>query len=110
MSKITVDKKASSTMTGCTDEGTAKCSFEGNFVSLAGTRLVVESDQGAKTTYALAPDALLTCDGKIGNEETLEAGRRIRVTTQKDNSNMVTGIEWLNNNSNFPALKKAAAK
>ncbi len=110
MSKITVDKKASSTNAGCTDAGTATCSFEGKFVSIAGSRLVVESDHDAKTTYALASDALLTCDGKIGKEETLKAGRRIRVTTQKGNSNMVTGIEWLNKNTSFPVLKTAAAK
>jgi hypothetical protein len=52
----------------------------------------------------------MTCDGKIGKEETLKAGRRIRVTTQKGNSNMVTGIEWLNKNTSFPALKIMAAK
>jgi hypothetical protein len=110
MSKITVDKKASSTNAGCSEAGSATCSFEGKFVSIAGSRLVVESDHDAKTTYALASDALLTCDGKIGKEETLKAGRRIRVTTQKGNSNMVTGIEWLNKNASFPALKTAAAK
>jgi hypothetical protein len=110
MSKITVDKKASSTNAGCSEAGSATCSFEGKFVSIAGSRLVVESDHDAKTTYALASDALLTCDGKIGKEETLKAGRRIRVTTQKGNSNMVTGIEWLNKNTSFPALKTAAAK
>jgi hypothetical protein len=110
MSKITVDKKASSMNAGCSEAGSATCSFEGKFVSIAGSRLVVESDHDAKTTYALASDALLTCDGKIGKEETLKAGRRIRVTTQKGNSNMVTGIEWLNKNASFPALKTAAAK
>jgi hypothetical protein len=110
MSKITVDKKASSTNAGCSEAGSATCSFEGKFVSIAGSPLVVESDHDAKTTYALASDALLTCDGKIGKEETLKAGRRIRVTTQKGNSNMVTGIEWLNKNPSFPALKTAAAK
>ncbi len=110
MSKITVDKKASSTNAGCSDAGSTTCSFEGKFVSIAGSRLVVESDHDAKTTYALASNALMTCDGKIGKEETLKAGRRIRVTTQKGNSNMVTGIEWLNKNTSFPALKTAAAK
>ena len=110
MSKITVDKKASSTNAGCSEASPATCSFEGKFVSIAGSRLVVESDHDAKTTYALASNALMTCDGKIGKEETLKAGRRIRVTTQKGNSNMVTGIEWLNKNTSFPVLKTAAAK
>jgi hypothetical protein len=110
MSKITVDKKASSTNAGCSEAGSTACSFEGKFVSIAGSRLVVESDHDAKTTYALASNALMTCDGKIGKEETLKAGRKIRVTTQKGNSNMVTGIEWLNKNTSFPALKTAAAK
>jgi hypothetical protein len=110
MSKITVDKKASPANAGCSEAGSATCSFEGKFVSIAGSRLVVESDHDAKTTYALASNALMTCDGKVGKEETLKAGRRIRVTTQKGNSNMVTGIEWLNKNTSFPALKTAAAK
>lgn len=110
MSKITVDKKASSANAECSDEASAACSFEGKFVSIAGSRLVVESDHDPKTTYALASDALMTCDGKIGKEETLKAGRRIRVTTQKGNTRMVTGIEWLNKNTSFPALKTAAAK
>jgi hypothetical protein len=110
MSKITVDKKASPANAGCSEAGSATCSFEGKFVSIAGSRLVVESDHDAKTTYALASNALMTCDGKVGKEETLKAGRRIRVTTQKGNSNMVTGIEWLNKNTSFPALKIMAAK
>lgn len=86
MSKITVDKKATSTNAGCSEAGAATCSFEGKFVSIAGSRLVVERDNDAKTTYALASNALMTCDGKIGKEETLKAGRRIRVTTQKGQS------------------------
>ena len=110
MSKITVDKKASSANAVCSDAGSATCSFEGKFVSIAGSRLVVESDHDAKTTYALASNALMTCDGKVGTEETLKAGRRIRVTAEKGNSNMVIGIEWLNRNTSFPPLKTAATK
>jgi hypothetical protein len=98
MSKITIRRKPAFTEAGEEVE-----TFEGRFVSIAGSRIVVEDEQNTKTTYALGPDALLMCDGKIGNEETLEEGRRIRITTQKGGSNLVTAVEWLNNLKSFPA-------
>lgn len=110
MSRITVDKNPLPSHVAGTDAASDLSSFEGKFVSIGGSRLVVEGDHGEQTTYAIATDALLTCDGKIGKEETLKAGRRIRVTTQKGNDNMVTGIEWLDSNRSFPPLKHSTEK
>ena len=110
MSKTTEDKKASTTIAGCSKGTHSACSFESKFVSIAGSRLEVENEQHKKTSYALATDAVMTCDGKVSKEDSLKAGKKIRVTTQKGNPNMVTGIEWLNKNASFPALKTTAAK
>ena len=105
MSNIKEDKK-----TGSVVAGQSSCSFEGKVVSIAGSRVEVESDEHKKTSYALATDAILTCDGKVCKEESLKVGKRVRITTQKGNSNMVTGIEWLNKNASFPAVKSSIAK
>jgi hypothetical protein len=103
MSKITVRKNPA-----ITEAGDGEGLLEGRFVSIAGSSIVVEDEQNTRTSYALAPDALLMCDGKIGNEETLELGRRIRITTQKGNPNLVTAVEWLHTLSSFPAPRSAA--
>lgn len=108
MSRSSLDSKASPKKAECNEN--ASCSFEGKLVSIGGSRLVVESEKDRKTSYALASDAILTCDGKVGKEESLKPGRRIRVTTQKGNSNMVTGVEWLSKNESFPAEKSTSAK
>ena len=108
MTKTHDDKKASSVKASGCETGSGACSFEGKFVSIAGSRIDVVDEHQKKASYALASDAVMTCDGKVSKEESLKAGKRIRVTTQKGNPNMVTGIEWLSNNTSFLALKTAA--
>lgn len=110
MSKSTDPKMSSARDAAGVEATSSTCTFEGKLISIAGNRLEIASDRDTQSSYALASDALLTCDGWVSKEESLQAGRRIRVTTQKDNSSMVTGIEWLNNNRSFPALKTAVAK
>ena len=110
MSKNTDQKKSAGSKVDGAKETSSTGSFDGRFISMAGSRLEVESDHDKKNSYALASDALLTCDGKVCKGDSLKAGHRVRVTTQKGNSNMVTGIEWLNKNQSFPALKTAAGK
>jgi hypothetical protein len=107
MSKPNVDRKASESKTSACETTSSPCLFEGTFVSIAGSRIEVEDQHHKKASYALASDALLTCDGKVSKEGALKAGKKIRVTTQKGNPNMVTGIEWLNSNSSFPTPKTA---
>ena len=110
MSKNTDEKKNKGAKTNGAIGTSSTCSFEGKFISMAGSRLEVASERDRKSSYALASDALLTCDGKVCKGDSLKAGNRVRVTTQKGNANMVTGIEWLNKNKRFPALKTPAAK
>ncbi len=110
MSKNTDQKKNAGSNADGAKATSSTCSFEGKFISMAGSRLEVESDLDKKSSYALASDALLTCDGKVCKGDSLKAGHRVRVTTQKGNANMVTGIEWLNKNKSFPAMKTPAAK
>ncbi len=93
MSKNTDEKKNKGAKTDGAIATSSTCPFEGKFISMAGSRLEVESDHDKKSSYALASDALLTCDGKVCKGESLKAGHRVRVTTQKGNANMVTGIE-----------------
>lgn len=110
MSKNMDTKKIANTNADAANASSSPGSFEGKFISIAGNRLEVERDHAKKGSYALASDALMTCDGKVSKGESLKAGHRVRVTTQKGNTNMVTGIEWLNKNESFPALKAAAGK
>lgn len=110
MSKNMDTKKVANTNADAANTTSNAGSFEGKFISIVGNRLEVESDHAKKGSYALASDALMTCDGKVSKGESLKAGHRVRVTTQKGNSNMVTGIEWLSKTRSFPALKTAAGK
>ncbi len=75
--------------------------FEGRIVSMTGDRLVMSSIAGTEYSHTLAADAKLTCDGTVCKAETLKPGHKIRVTTQKDNRNVLTGIESLNKNADF---------
>ena len=84
--------------------------FEGKLVSLIGNRLFVESEHDENMLYAVATDAILTCDGKIAKPESLTPGRRIRVTTAKSDPNLVIRVEWLHTNREFAAVETAAVK
>ncbi len=75
--------------------------FEGRIVSMTGDKLVMSSKEGTEYTHTLAKDAKLTCDGTVCNAETLKPGHKIRVTTQKDDRHVVSGIESLNKNADF---------
>lgn len=108
MSQNTEQKKTSATNADGCESTSSSCSFEGRFISITGSRLEMESDNDRKSSYALASDALLTCDGTRSKQASLKAGRRIRITTQKGSPNLVTGIEWLNNSTSLPALESAA--
>ena len=88
--KSASDKKESSSKT-----------FDGSVVSMTGDKLVMKSNAGTEYSHTLAVDAKLTCDGKDCQAAELKAGRKIRVTTKKDDRNMATGIEALNKNAEF---------
>ena len=75
--------------------------FEGSVVSMTGDKLVMKSKAGTVYSHTLATDAKLTCDGKDCQPADLKAGRKIRVTTKKDDRNVVIGIEALNKKAEF---------
>ena len=75
--------------------------FEGMVVSMAGDTLVMKSKAGTEYTHTLATDAKLTCDGNDCQAADLKAGRKIRVTTKRDDRNVAIGIESLNKNAEF---------
>lgn len=75
--------------------------FEGKVVSMTGDKLVMASRDGKEFSHTLAKDAELTCDGTVCKTEDLKAGRKIRVTTKKDDRNVATGIESLDKNAEF---------
>jgi hypothetical protein len=73
--------------------------FEGEVVSMTGNRLVTTNSAGKEFSHTLASDARLSCDGAACTPADLKPGTRIRVTTQKDDRNVVTGIEILDDDS-----------
>ena len=79
----------------------ASKTFEGKIVSMTGDKLVMISQAGTNYSHTLAQDSKLTCDGRVCQAGDLKAGRKIRVTTQQDDRNVVTGIDSLNKNAEF---------
>jgi hypothetical protein len=73
----------------------------GKVVSITGTKLMMTSKEGKEHSHALTADAKVTCDGKACKAEDLKAGTKIRVTTQKNDTNLVTRIEAIDMNKSF---------
>ena len=93
MLMMAVDRKVSTRNSLGVGVGCEPNSFEGRFLSIAGSQLLVESEHDDNPLYALATDAMFTCDGEICKVESLKVGRRVRVTTHKSDPNMVVHIE-----------------
>lgn len=75
--------------------------FDGKIISVTGRKLVMKNNEGKEYSHTLATDAKVTCDGTTCKAEELKAGRKIRVTTKKEDSSVATGIEALNKNAEF---------
>jgi CTP-dependent riboflavin kinase len=73
----------------------------GKVVNITGTTLVMTSKQGKEHSHALTAAVKVSCDGKACKAEDLKAGTRIRVTTQKNDTNLVTRIEAIDKNKSF---------
>ncbi len=82
------------------------CSFEARLVSLSGSRLEVQSEHTAETSFQVAKEAMFICDGKISEPDSLKAGAKIRVTLQKGHPQTVSAIEWLIDTTNFPIRRE----
>ncbi len=100
ISTVVEEPRLSPKSTSTKKESLSK-TFDGSVVSMTGGKLVMRSKAGTEYSHTLATDAKLTCDGKDCKAVDLKSGRKIRVTTQKDDRNVVIGIEALNKNAEF---------
>ena len=63
---------------------------EGKIASVTGDKLVIKGKDGKEHAYTLAPDAKISCEGKVCKVEDLKPGMRISVTTHKEDPKVVT--------------------
>ena len=75
--------------------------FEGKVVSITGNKLVMTNKTGKEYSHTLAKDAKLTREGVACKAEEFKAGSEIRVTTKKDDRNVVASIESLDKKTEF---------
>jgi len=66
---------------------------EGNVVSVDGDKFTSKCTDGKMLHHILATGATVTCDGKDCKLADLKPGTKVRVTMQKDDSNIVTAVE-----------------
>jgi hypothetical protein len=75
--------------------------FEGKFISVIDNKLIVRNNEGKEHSHLLAKNVKVTCDGTDCTVENLKFGRRIRVTTKKDDRNVAISVESLDKNVDF---------
>ncbi|MEZ6043100.1 MAG: hypothetical protein R3C20_21590 [Planctomycetaceae bacterium] len=76
--------------------------FVGTVFSLTGNNLMVEVRDGKKRTYSGADEATITSDGKISTQEETYIGQHIRLTSRNKEFDIVSVIESLRDNAEFP--------
>ncbi|MBX3435239.1 MAG: hypothetical protein KF847_18120 [Pirellulales bacterium] len=69
--------------------------FEGRIVSIVGRTLVMKSREGQETERTMTDDVKVTCDGTACQAGDLKSGKRIRVTTMKNDSRLATKVDAL---------------
>jgi len=69
--------------------------YRGKLISITGDKLVASDREGRARSNTLAPDAVVTCDGKTCPVGDLKEGMRIRVTTKEDARDVAVRIEAL---------------
>jgi flavoprotein len=69
--------------------------FEGRVVSVAGNVLVMRNREGQETERTLTDDATVICDGTPCQAGDLKSGKRIRVTTRREDFLAATKVEAL---------------
>jgi len=75
--------------------------YRGMIVSIAGDKLVASDRDGRARSNTLAPDAVVTCDGKTCGIGDLREGMKIRVTTKEDARSVAIRIEALDKIERF---------
>ena len=101
MTQDTTQKHAAPQDSGMNKKENPAHMCEGQVVSLQGNKLVMSNHEGKETSVTLAADAKVTCDGTACKAEDLKVGRKIRVTTRKDDRTIATGIDSLEKNAEF---------
>ena len=101
MSTVAEEKTVAPQDAAIQEQKRSSNTFEGKIVSMTGDKLVMTNKKGKEYSHTLAKDAQVVCDGTVCKAEDLKVGSRLRVTTQKDDRNVVTGIECLDKNAEF---------
>ena len=101
MSTVKEEKKMTHQGGTCHKQECAIHPFEGKVVSMTGDKLVMTNKEGEEYTHTLAKDATVTCDGAVCKAEDIKAGRKIRVTTPKNDRKVATSIESLDKYAEF---------
>ncbi len=76
----------------CTNSHDGK-GFEGQVVSLVNDTLTTICRHGKQHRQILVPGATVMCNGRLGKREQLQAGERVRVTTQQYDNTLATTVE-----------------
>lgn len=76
-------------------------SMDGTVVSISADKLTMTNKEGKAHSHALAANVTVTCDGKTCAAADLNAGMRIRVTTNDAAPHAATRIEALDKNPDF---------
>ncbi len=77
---------------------------DGSVVSITSKQLVMTNKvnkERKEHSHMLTPDTKLTLDGKACKAEDIKAGTKIRVTTKKGESTLVSQIEAIDKNEKF---------
>ena len=101
MSTAQKEHKAAPNDAACAQKDLRSNTHDGKVVSMTGNKLVMKNNEGKECSHTLATDAKLTCDGKVCKTDDLKAGKKIRVTTKKDDLSVATAIESLNKHAEF---------
>lgn len=81
--------------------GPSEKSMDGTVVSISADKLTMTNNEGKEHSHALAANVKVTCDGKTCAAADLNAGMRIRVTTNDTAPHAVSRIEALDKNPDF---------
>ena len=95
MSILSTKKKVATQSAAEHNTDASSNTFEGEVVRISGNKLVMTSKTGKEYSHTLAKNASITCNGTDYKAEDLKPGSKIRVTTKKDDRNVVTNIESL---------------
>ena len=78
--------------------------YEGKVVSISDNKLVMTNKEGQEYSHMLADDAKVTCDAQACKASDLKPGLAVRLTTLKNDKNVVIRIEAIDKDAEFPQM------